>query len=66
MAEAQTVLSEAELQQSTVEIMNQELDRINEERPVEEPQVEQTREEVADAGEPTKTDSNTPTFQEAQ
>ena len=66
MAEAQTVLSEAELQQSTVEIMNQELDRINEERPVEEPQVEQTREEVADAGEPTKTDSDTPTFQEAQ
>ena len=52
MAEAQTVLSEADLQQSTAEIMNQELDRINEDRPVEEPQVEQTREEVADAGEP--------------
>jgi hypothetical protein len=64
MAEAQPVMTEAEVITDTYEVMANELDRINEDRPEEET-VE--REETVDASsEPTKSDSDTPTFKEAQ
>ena len=64
MAEAQPVMTEAEVINDTFEVMSNELERINEDRPEEEP-VQQ--EETVDASsEPATSDSDTPTFQEAQ
>ena len=64
MAEAQPVMTEAEVINDTFEVMSNELERINEDRPEEEP-VQQ--EETVDASsEPATSNSDTPTFQEAQ
>ena len=64
MAEAQPVMTEAEVITDTFEVLSNELERINEDRPEVEP-VEQ--EETVDASsEPTASDSDTPTFEEAQ
>ena len=64
MAEAQPVMTEAEVITDTFEVMSNELEKLNEDRPIEEPV---TQEETVDASsEPATSDSDTPTFQEAQ
>jgi hypothetical protein len=61
MAEAQPVMTEAEVITDTYDVMANELDKINEDRP------EVESEEAVDARiEPTTSDTDTPTFEEAQ